>query len=375
MNVARRFLALGILILTATAFQGSADTTRWPAEKANQWANERPWLVGCNYIPSTAGNGIEFFRAQTFDAPTIEREMGLAQGLGFNCVRVFLHNAPWVEDPEGFLNRVDQFLGLCDRHHIGVMLVLLDSCWDPLPKMGTQPEPRPGVHASQWVQTPGLEILTNLARHVEVKHYLQAVVGRFRGDKRVLIWDVFNEPDATDAEYASIEPTNKAEFALTLLKEAMLWVREMNPSQPLTVGVTSTRPDHQLPSGKFSLEQSDIISFHAYEPPEVTLRMVEDLKPYHRPILCTEWMARPTGSVLDPILGLLKEKHVGSFSNGLVTGRANAMYPWSSRTHPCTSEPKVWFHDLFRQDGRPFDPAEISYIRSLTGTPNPGRAR
>jgi hypothetical protein len=375
MNVSKCLLALSTLNLTAATLPASADTTQWSVEKANQWQQERPWLVGCNYIPSYAVNGIEFFRGETFDASTIDREMGLAEGLGFNCVRVFLHNFPWVEDHEGFLNRIDQFLGLADRHHIQVMFALLDSCWDPLPKPGRQPEPRPGVHASQWVQTPGVEILTNAARHIEVKGYIQAVVGRFRSDHRVLAWDVFNEPDATDPEYALIEPTNKAEFALMLLKEAIPWTREMNPSQPLTVGVTETDPDSLSASAKFSLEQSDIISFHDYSRPAGMRHKVECLKRYHRPILCSEWMARPIGSVLDPILGYLKAQDVASFSNGLVTGRAHAMYPWSSRHKPCTAEPKVWFHDLFRKDGTPFDAREIIYIRSLTDAPNPGAAR
>jgi hypothetical protein len=30
-------------------------------------------------------------------------------------------------------------------------------------------------------------------------------------------------------------------------------------------------------------------------------------------------------------------------------------------------EPEVWFHDLFRMDGTPYDQAEIDSFRELTG--------
>ena len=137
-------LLIAILVLLAqslTTLHAAETPARWSVEKANDWAKQTGWLVGCNFIPSTAINELEMWQADTFDPKTIDRELGWAQGLGFNCVRVFLHDLPWQQDSKGFLDRMDQFLTLADKHHIKVMFVLFDSCWNPDPKLGKQPAP------------------------------------------------------------------------------------------------------------------------------------------------------------------------------------------------------------------------------------------
>ena len=145
---------------------------RWSPEKANAWYEKQPWLVGCNFIPSTAINQLEMWQADTFDPETIDRELGWAEGLGFNSVRVFLHHLLWEQDREGFLKRMDQFLEIADRHKIGVMFVLFDSVWDPHPKLGKQREPQPGLHNSGWVQSPGADDLMNPERHKLLEDYV-----------------------------------------------------------------------------------------------------------------------------------------------------------------------------------------------------------
>ena len=55
---------------------------RWTPERANEWYAAQLWLVGCNYIPSSAINQLEMFQAATFDPTTIDRELGWARGLG-----------------------------------------------------------------------------------------------------------------------------------------------------------------------------------------------------------------------------------------------------------------------------------------------------
>jgi hypothetical protein len=48
-----------------------------------------------------------------------------------------------------------------------------------------------------------------------------------------------------------------------------------------------------------------------------------------------------------------------------VSGKTNTIFAWNTPL-PDVKEPKVWFHDIFRQDGTPFDPKEIKAIKSLT---------
>ena len=356
-------LSLGCQLATAQ--------TRWSEERANAWYEHRPWLVGCNFIPSTAINQLEMWQAESFDPATIDRELGWAEGLGFTSVRVFLQNLLWEQDSSGFLQRMDRFLSIAQKHHIGVMFVLFDSCWDPDPKLGPQRAPKPFTHNSGWVQAPGREFMANPARLDELKTYVQGVVGRFKNDSRIDFWDVYNEPDnLNDPAYIKLEPTNKVHSAMILLQKTFVWAREMSPSQPLSsapwLGPWAD-PDKLRPMERLQLEQSDIITFHNYDGLDKLKPCVENLRRYHRPIICSEYMARPVGSTFDPNLRYLKEQHVGAYNWGFVSGKTQTIFPWDSWKKAYTHEPPVWFHDIFRADGTPYKTQEVEFIRSLTG--------
>jgi hypothetical protein len=343
---------------------------QWTPEQAQRWQASKPWLVGCNFSPSTAINELEMWQAETWDPATINRELGWAQDLGFNSVRVFLHNVPYDQDPKGFLKRMDQFLGLAHQHRIGVMFVLLDSCWDPVVKPGKQRAPVPHLHNSGWVQCPGKEILRDPARHDELKPYIQGVIGHFRKDPRVDCWDLFNEPDNIGSEYRDTDLPNKPELALLLIRKAYAWAREVNPSQPLTSAVWRgdwSDPAKLNPMEQAQLDESDVISFHNYSKLPEAERCVQNLHRYHRPILCTEYMARPAGSRFDPVLGYFKQQGVGAYNWGFVSGKTQTIYPWDSWKKKYTAEPPLWFHDILHTDGTPYDPEEVRYIKAVTG--------
>jgi hypothetical protein len=362
--------ALAALCLLLPAASAPARE-RWSAERANAWHKEQPWLAGCNFIPSSAINQLEMWQADTFDPKTIDRELGWAAGLGFNSVRVFLHDLPWKEDSKGFLQRIDRFLAIADRHRIGVMFVLFDSVWDPFPKSGKQRAPRPHVHNSGWVQAPGIEVLKDPARVAALEPYVQGVVGRFRTDRRVHAWDVVNEPDNVNRPaYVKHEPKDKPALALALLKKAFAWARAVDPRQPLTAGVwigTWGDPNKLSAVEKFCLGESDVISFHSYGKLDEMKKCVTNLRRYDRPLFCTEFMARGNGSTFDPILPYLKEQKVAGYCWGLVDGKTQTIYPWDSWTKKYTAAPRVWFHDVFHRDGKPYNPKEVAFIRKVTG--------
>jgi len=370
------FLSVLTFFLVAHGFASnnsgdqSPSNERWTVERANDWYSHQPWLVGSNFIPSTAINELEMWQADTFDLPTIDRELGWAQGLGMNTMRVFLHNLLWQQDSAGFLKRLDQFLAVADKHHIRIMFVLLDSVWDPNPKLGKQHEPRPHVHNSGWVQAPGAAILKDPSRwDTELKPYVVGVISHFRDDHRVVIWDLMNEPDNPSGQYHDQELPNKAEVALQLLKREWAWARSAHPSQPLTSGVWQG----DWSEGKlsemagFQLENSDVITFHCYDRPDVMKKRIESLRRFNRPIICTEYMARPMGSTFAAILPILKEEKVGAYNWGFVNGKTQTIYPWDSWEKTYTAEPNPWFHDIFRKDGSPYDSSETDLIRKLTG--------
>ena len=371
-------LLLLLLITTATMAAQTSEPGRWSEEKAKQWYSSQPWPVGSNFLPSTAINELEMWQADTFDPKTIDRELGWAEAIGMNTMRVFLHNLPWTQDSKAFLNRMGKFLQIADKHHIRTTFVLLDSVWDPYPQLGKQRAPKPHVHNSGWVQAPGAEILKDSSRwDQELKPYVTGVLAHFRNDRRVLMWDLMNEPDNDNSPYRGKELSNKAELATQLLKREWQWAREVNPSQPLTSGVWrgDWSSDAALSdTARFQLDNSDIITFHSYERPDATKRRIESLLRFGRPIVCTEYMARPLGSTFEAILPLLKEQHVGAYNWGFVSGKSQTIYPWDSWEKQYTGPPPVWFHDIFYPDGKPYDPAEVRLIRTLTGKEGGKRA-
>ena len=367
---------LNSLLMCAALFipfvTAQAQESRWTEARADQWYQKQPWLVGANFVPANAVNELEMWQADTFDPVEIDRELGWAEGLGMNTMRVFLHNLLWEQDAAGFKHRMDQFLVIAQKHHIRPIFVLFDSCWDPDPKLGPQHPPIPGVHNSGWVQAPGKSVLADPRQYQRLKAYVQGVVGAFADDPRVLAWDVWNEPDNMNrGAYGKEELVNKEELVLRLLPQVFAWARAENPVQPLTSGVfwgDWSTPKTLSPMARIQIGESDFISFHAYSWPEDFENRIKQLEQYHRPIICTEYMARGVGSLFDTILPLAKRYHVGAINWGLVAGKTQTYLPWDSWERPYVVEqPPVWFHDVFHPDGTPYRPGEVEIFRSLTG--------
>lgn len=364
----RALVCFALFGLVGPGTAGAAEP--WSPTRANEWAKSAPWAVGSNFLPSSAINQLEMWQADSFDPVTIDRELGWAEGLGFTSMRVFLHDLLWTDNPTAFLDRVDQFLAIAAKHKIRPMFVLFDSCWDPNPKLGPQRAPRRGLHNSGWVQSPGKAVLTDSSKQGHLEPYVKGVLNRFKNDPRVLVWDLWNEPDNTNgSSYGKEEPANKVDLTLALLKQVNGWAREVNPSQPITTGVW--QGDWSLekasPTARFQLAESDVVSFHAYNGAEDTAKRIAPLFALGRPILCTEYMARPIGSKFDHDLGYFRERNIGAYNWGFVDGKSQTIYPWDSWQKPYDSEPPVWFHDIFRRDGTPYIQAEVAYIRSVTG--------
>ena len=364
---------IGILIVLSLAVTTNGqESSVWPEKTANLWYQKQPWLVGSNYIPSTAINELEMWQADTFDPKRIDKELGWAESLGMNTMRVFLHDLVWQQDPAGFQRRINIFLRIASRHKIRPMFVLFDSCWDPSPRLGKQRAPRPGVHNSGWVQSPGADALKDASQYPRLEAYVKGVVGAFGRDPRILAWDVWNEPDNTNASsYGKLEPPNKIDLVLALLPKVYSWARSAHPQQPLTSGVWKgdwSSPEKLSPMEKVQIEQSDVISFHNYDKPEEFEKRIKWLQQYHRPILCTEYMARGNGSFFQGTLPIAKKYKVAAINWGLVAGKTQTYLPWDSWQHPYTDrKPAIWFHEVFRGDGQPYRPAEVEFIREITG--------
>ncbi|MEO8736789.1 MAG: cellulase family glycosylhydrolase [Edaphobacter sp.] len=363
----RVLCAVGLALSITLPAIAQQQPHRWTTQAANSWYAKQPWLVGANYVPSDAINQLEMFQAATFNPELNDKELGLAESIGMNTMRVFLQDQLWTQDPKGFTKRLDVFLGIAAKHHIKPLFVLFDSCWETNPKLGPQHPPIPGVHNSGWVQSPGAAELSDPSYEPKLKAYVQGVVGAFANDDRILGWDIWNEPDNTKPG----ELKNKVELVAALLPKAFAWARAEHPIQPLTSGVWAgnwTQPIKESAVTKIQLAESDIVTFHNYDWPEGFEARIKSLQYLHRPIICTEYMARGSGSTFDTILPLAKQYNVGAINWGLVAGKTQTYLPWDSWQRPYVLiKPTIWFHDVFHPDGTPYRQHEVDLIRSLTG--------
>lgn len=354
--------------------QSDLPKGRWSPERAHRWYAAQGWLVGANFIPSNAGNQLEMFQRETYDPQRIDGELRIARLAGFNTVRVFLHDQLWFQDPQGFQNRLAQFVALAASHGIKPLFVLFDSCWDPFPRLGPQRRPVPGIHNSVWVQSPGAQNLDSRRYRETLREYVVGVMSQFREDDRVLAWDLWNEPDNPAKNYRDVERRDKIALVEELLPQVFGWAREVNPVQPLTSGVWDgpwADPKARSRMATIQLDLSDVLTFHSYDNPAGFEARIGELAPMGRPILCTEYLARTEGSTIEGVLPIAKQHNVAAYNWGLVAGKTQTYLPWDSWEHPDPTPPPVWFHDLFHSDGRPYREGEIRTIQELTGRPYP----
>lgn len=376
MILSRRLLALCLTFLCAVPALHAANKprSRWTEADATAYMAKQSYPVGGNFLPSDAINQLEMWQAATWNPKEIDRELGWAQGIGMTTMRVFLHDLLWEQDSKGMLGRMDEFLAISKRHGIKPVFVFFDSCWDPSPKLGPQHPPIPGVHNSGWVQSPGVA-LADPAQQARFEAYVKGVVGAFAGDNRILLWDVWNEPDNGGGGSYTTNLKNKVALMDTMLPKVFAWARAEGPVQPLSSGVW--QHDHWDQEGTWSqteriqLTESDVVTFHDYSWPEKFEGRIVQLERLHRPILCTEYMARGAGSTFDESLPIAARHNVGAINWGLVKGLSQTWLPWDSWKVPYTDrEPPVWFHDVFYEDGRPYRQAEVDLIHRISKEKN-----
>lgn len=342
------FLLPAFLLTGSPVF--SQDTAgRWSEARIREWSRHQPWYCGFNYIPAYAINYTAMWDKTSFDPVAIDKELSLAQHLGMNAVRAVLQFAVYEDDPDYFLRTLDQFMGICKKHGIKFVPALFDDCnfgIYPDPIVGKQPEPLRGWYAWAWSPSPGHSLVIDERTHPRLEKYVKAVMSRFKNDDRILFWDLYNEPCNGGMGAVS----------LPLLKKTIGWARSVNPSQPLSVGIFNNEPRLR----EISLAGSDLITFHNYDNKEQLQEMIDELRRYDRPLICTEWMNRPRGSLISTHLSVFYKEHVGCMLWGLVNGKTQTELPWGHR--PGDPAPKIWQHDLFHPDFTPYDQKEADSL-------------
>ena len=348
--------------------------TQWSREKAVDWYGAQPFLIGCNFLPSSASNQLEMFQADSFDVATLRREIGWAADLGFNCLRIYLHDLLIEED--GFFTRLDTVLDICAANAMRPILVLFDDCHYGYPKRGPQKPPIKGIHNSRWKQSPGHHIVRQIhdgtgdAELARLENYVSAVLQHYGQDERILMWDIYNEPGQF-----GIGETSKE-----LLLAVWQWAQALRPAQPLTACIDGAIGDahHQI-----NRQNSDVLTFHMYEADQLEA-CIEALKGEERPIICTEYMARGHGTSFAFSLPIFKKHDVGCINWGLVAGRSQTHFDWETilqraervkaeqflTADEALPEPDLWHHDILRMDGSAYIAEETELLKAFAKSMN-----
>ena len=323
------------------AMLAAGHDVRWPADKANAWYKARPWMTGANFIPSTAINQLEMWQAATFDPATIDKELGYAEGIGFNTMRVFPAQ-PGLEGGPGGLQKsgMNDYLALADKHHLGTIFVFFDDCWNKDPQNGDPARAQnrhPQLGLGAGPRRPGLARLG----------HIRCSCG------------------PTSRTCSPALPTISALRSGTYITSPATRARAMPPCPWCAIRLPGPRPcapTSPLSMGLWNLDfrafntyqalHSDVITYHNYDEVPAHQREIELLETHGRPLICTEYMARPRNSRFVNILPLLKKYNVAAINWGLVAGKTNTKYAWDTPLAD-GSEPSEWFHEVsFAQTAR-----------------------
>ncbi len=325
---------------------------RWDEIRIWKWFDDLGTVKGVNYIPRTAVNSVEMWMEDTFDPDTIDEELGWARDVGYTGIRVQLQFAVWQDDPDGFLDRVDRLLEIAAKHGLRVVPVLFDDLnrAGQAPHVGPQPEPLPGEHNARWVPSPGAAAVKDRGQWPALEKYVKDVMGKFKRDRRVLYWDLYNV----------VGNGGLGEESLPLLDQTFNWARAVEPSQPLAVPAWREFGGAMTARG---LERSDLITFQSFDDAESVAARLQLLQRYQRPIICSDWLMRQTGNDFENVLPLFSTYRAGWFNQGLVSGKTHR--PIQEAAYRTDKDPDLWQQDVLHPDGTPYDHKEVELIQGF----------
>ncbi len=281
------------------------------------------WMRGANYVPSYARNDVQIWL--DYDPAVIDRELGYAAKLKLNVVRVFLQVAVYETAPQRFLDNFENLLSLCAKHQIQLMPVLFDSCFDP------QVVDLQNYHDKKWMPSPGFSRLGNQDRPA-LERYIQAVVGGHRQDRRIVLWDVMNEPEST-AHYADGERGGRATID-AFVRWALRRVKDEQPNQPLTIGWAAQ------PNTLAFIDLVDVICIHQYCPAAELAKWIREAQHwsrlYGKPVIMNEFIGRPQ-QPFERALPIVAEQKIGWCFWELMIGRtqfAEGVSPYQGLLYP-----------------------------------------
>lgn len=349
---------------------------RWSQKKAWDWYNSQGWIRGCNFIGSDCANRIDQWQSYGSEErmAVADRELQLAHDIGFNSVRLIVDFEVWLQEPQSYMQILEQYISLCAKHEQSVMIVLATEA--QLPRGDGEFVPKPlgeqkyalGYHQGRLPLSEEIAKLKPyhfMERPELAKKYIKMVkdiVKTYANDDRVLCWNVYNEPGITIRERS-----------IPILDALFAAVRSQKPKQPCTADIWRGLTDDgniRTAEEQHALELSDVISFHSYKPYHNMIPQIESMRKFGRPLFCTEWLNRINHSNVQEIYPLFYLEKIACYCWGFVVGKTQTHEPWDVLWKEYYDPSKnvsydftKWQHDLFRPNLRPYDPNEIELIK------------
>ena len=364
---------------------------KWTKEKAWEWYNSRPWIRGFNYVPADCSGWVEMWQEYNHaeKVETMRRELALAKQIGFNAVRQFLAFDVWMYQRESFLKNVEEFLEICHENGLGVLFVLISDGGRPKKKpdfgeinagvfhgsFKVDARMIPGIFPCKDPYVPAAAPAAPAAKPAPLYspvdepelaekfyEYCEDLASRYAKDERVIVWNIWNEPGNS----------SRGTLSVPHMKRAFEIFRSHDPIQPLCADVWRMPKTNILTEEEATaIELSDIISYHDYGSLDHSVRVIEFLRQYERPMLNTEWLHRVQFNNVATHLPLYYNNNVGVFNWGFVNGKFKGHEPWEACWRRYAKGEKLemtkWQHDLLRPNYRPYDPEEIKKFSLYAG--------
>ena len=307
-------------------------------------------MRGANYVPSYAKNDVAIW--MDYDPAVIDRELGYAERLKLNTVRIFLNQAVYEHNPKQFLERLENFLKACDKHKVRAMPVLFDSCFDP------QKVDLADYKDKKWMPSPGFSRLGERDRPA-MAEYIRAVVGGHKDDRRIVVWDVMNEPESTDY-WRDLEHGGRETIG-QFVRWALRRTKEEKPGQPLTIGWGAAN------SNIAAIDLVDVICMHHYCPTKDLRRLIQEGQLWGtlhgKPVIINEFVGQPVQPI-DDALPIVTERKIGWVFWELMLGKSQfsqSSAPFQGHIYPdgtCRSVREV--AAIVHPEGYTGDPREIA---------------
>ncbi|MBQ9098008.1 MAG: cellulase family glycosylhydrolase [Clostridia bacterium] len=350
---------------------------QWSKEQAWEWYKAQPWIRGFNGYPQNCVNRIAMWQAHNHQAviAQIEKEFALARETGLNAVRAIIQFEVWYYEHDSFMANLEEYLNLAQRYGIKVMLCLGNDCtvpkddWKPVVfgeqnvDWGWHSGIRKGPHAKGY-RAPGYMMADDPEYLPEYYRMVDELAAKYAKDERIHIWDVWNE----------IGNGRRGQMSVPYMEKFFEIIRSHDPIQPLTADCYHYDDNAEVsaPEALCALELSDVITFHCYGSYQKTIKVIEFLKRYGRPLINNEWLNRIHKNRVEELFPLFYLEGIGSYHWGLIQGFSQTYEPWGSYFDKIADpdyegdlELTLLQHDLYRFNGLPYVAKEIAIIKEF----------